>query len=60
MHKLITPSAASEILGVTTGTLSVWRSTGRYDLPFHKVGGRVFYRKKDLKKWLKTRKKTIS
>lgn len=32
-----------KILGVETGTLSVWRSTGRYNLPFTKVGRLVRY-----------------
>jgi predicted site-specific integrase-resolvase len=50
--KLLPPSEAAEFLGLKASTLSVWRSTGRYDLPFHKIGGRVFYAKKDLKKWL--------
>ena len=30
--------AAADFLGVATGTLSVWRSTGRYNLPFIKSG----------------------
>lgn len=58
--KLLPPSEAAEFLGLKASTLSVWRSTGRYDLPFHKIGGRVFYTKKDLKKWLKARKHTIA
>lgn len=36
-------------------TLSVWRSTKRYELPFIKVGSLVRYRKSDLDKFLEQR-----
>ncbi len=39
---------AAAYLGLALGTLEIWASTGRYDLPFVKVGRRVFYRKSDL------------
>lgn len=39
----ITPAETSQILGATVGTLEVWRSTGRYNLPFIKVGRLVRY-----------------
>jgi excisionase family DNA binding protein len=35
--------------------LSVWRSTGRYNLPFLKVGRLVRYRRADLDAWLAAR-----
>ena len=37
--------SAAEFLGVKPGTLAVWRCTGRYDLPFVKIGSRVFYKR---------------
>ncbi len=43
------------MLGVSPGTLSVWRSTGRYALPFVKVGSRVRYRPADIDKWVAAR-----
>lgn len=46
---------AATVLGVAPGTLSVWRSTGRYNLPFVKVGARVRYRRSDLEAWLDKR-----
>lgn len=46
--------AASKI-HVTPGTLSVWRSTGRYNLPFIKIGRKVRYRRADLEAWLESR-----
>ena len=42
---LITPKNTSDILGVTTGTLQVWRSTGRYNLSYIKIGGKVMYKR---------------
>ncbi|VVQ28126.1 hypothetical protein PS943_00720 [Pseudomonas fluorescens] len=43
---------AAEVLGVKVSTLSVWRSTGRYDLPFLKVGRLVRYRVSALAEFL--------
>jgi len=42
-NKLILPSEASDLLGLSPGTLQVWRSTGRYNLPYVKVGKKVMY-----------------
>lgn len=52
---LMPPEDAAEYIGVSPGTLSVWRSTGRYDLPFLKIGRSVRYRKADLDSWLERR-----
>lgn len=53
--ELLDERAAAAVLDVTAGTLSVWRSTGRYALPFIKVGRKVRYRRADLTAWLETR-----
>jgi len=45
---LITPQDASERLGVSKGTLAVWRSTGRYPLKFIKIGKNVMYKIADI------------
>jgi hypothetical protein len=45
---LISADQAAEFLGVSVGTLAVWRSTKRYFLPFVKVGYLVRYRQSDL------------
>ena len=37
-RELLDANAAASAIGVSAGTLSVWRSTGRYSLPFIKVG----------------------
>ncbi|MDR2209603.1 MAG: helix-turn-helix domain-containing protein [Azoarcus sp.] len=34
-------------------TLAIWRSSGRYSLPYVKVGRKVRYRRSDLIAWLK-------
>lgn len=52
---LLDEAQAAEILTVAKGTLGVWRSTGRYALPFVKVGRRVRYRRADLEAWLEKR-----
>ncbi len=46
---------AAAYLGVLPKTLSNWASTGRYQLKFHKIGGKVIYLKSDLDKWLESR-----
>lgn len=46
---------AADTLGVKTSTLAVWRSTGRYNLPFLKVGRLVKYRVSDLAEFLARR-----
>lgn len=53
--ELLDDKAAAIVLDVTPGTLSVWRSTGRYALPFIKVGRKVRYRRSDLMTWLDKR-----
>ena len=53
--ELLDEKTAAAVLNVTPGTLSVWRSTGRYALPFLKVGRKVRYRYSDLHAWLEKR-----
>lgn len=52
---LVDEHEAALILSVRPSTLSVWRSTGRYRLPFLKVGRKVRYRRSDLAAWLESR-----
>ncbi len=56
----MTEEAAARILGIKPQTLSVWRCTGRYGLPFSKVGRAVRYSRKDLEAWLAERTGTNS
>jgi excisionase family DNA binding protein len=55
---LLDEAEAADYLTVAPGTLSVWRSTGRYKIPFIKVGRRVRYRRADLQQWLDSRTQT--
>lgn len=62
MHELIATVAelvdereAAKILDTKPSTLSVWRSTGRYALPFVKIGRKVRYRRSDLAAWIASR-----
>jgi len=52
---LLTDEEAGQFLNVSPGTLSVWRTTGRYGLPFVKIGHKVRYRRSDLVEWLEKR-----
>lgn len=45
---LLTPQDVANRLGVSTTTLSTWRCTKRYPLPYVKVGRLVRYRLKDV------------
>jgi excisionase family DNA binding protein len=49
------PIQAAQYLGIDAGTLAVWRCTGRYALPFIKVGRKVRYRLSALNAWLESR-----
>ena len=54
-NDLCDDKTAAAMLDVSPGTLSVWRSTGRYNLPFVKIGRKVRYRRADLLAWLERR-----
>ncbi len=53
--ELLNTEHAAALICVSHGTLSVWRSTGRYGIPFIKIGRKVRYRKSDLLAWLESR-----
>lgn len=53
---LLTDADVSARIGVTTTTLATWRSTGRYSLPFIKVGRSVRYSERDVMNWLEQRR----
>ncbi len=52
---LVSPDAVAKDLNITEGTLQVWRSTGRYDLPYIKIGGKVMYRITDVNNFIESR-----
>ena len=55
VRELLDEKQAAALLTVEPGTLSVWRSTGRYKIPFVKIGHLVRYRRTDLESWLESR-----
>lgn len=56
----MTRQEAADYIGLSYNTLKNWAVTGDGDLPFHKVGSRVFYRRSELDAWLESRKRTKS
>ena len=58
LNTLITPGEAASILGISPGTMMVWRSTGRWNLPFVKVGSRVMYNPDDIQAFIERRTHT--
>ena len=53
--ELATDAETAKDLGVTTGTLANWRSTGLVDLPYVKIGRLVRYRRSDVQAWIERR-----
>ena len=51
----LNPEETASILGVTAGTLAVWRCTKRYCLPFVKIGRKIFYRSEDVQSFVESR-----
>ena len=56
LNGLLDQNQAALLLQVSPGTLSVWRSTGRYSIPFVKIGRNVRYYSSDLVAWIESRK----
>ncbi len=52
---LHTPAETAEYLGVQSQTLAVWRMSGKYGLPFVKVGRLVRYRQSDIERFVERR-----
>lgn len=53
--ELLDTRQAAARLGIQPNTLEMWRSAGRYGLPYLKVGRVVRYRARDLDAWLDER-----
>ena len=53
--QLLTPENAAAYIGSQPSTMSIWRSTGRYAIPYVKVGRLVRYRKSALDAFLERR-----
>jgi excisionase family DNA binding protein len=46
--ELLTRREAAAYLGVSEQTLAIWKCTGRYNLPYIKIGRLVKYKRQDL------------
>ncbi len=55
ISRLLNSDEVSELLGVRKGTLSYWRCTGRYNLPYVKIGRLVMYKAKDVNDFIQRR-----
>ena len=56
MNERLNNKEAAIYLGVAPNTLNVWRTINRWpDLPYIKIGNKIFYRKTDLDKFLDAR-----
>ena len=55
MDRLLSRREAATLLGVQPGTLASWATTGRYNLPFVRVGRVARYRMSDLERWIQSR-----
>jgi excisionase family DNA binding protein len=49
---LLTPEQAAEYLNTSADTLAVWRSTGRVNIPFVRIGRAIRYRLSDLEAYV--------
>jgi hypothetical protein len=50
--ELISPADAAAVLHIKKQTLAVWRCAKRQPLPYVKVGRRVFYKRRDLERFV--------
>ena len=46
---------AAEFLGIKPHTLACWRSSKRHEIPFAKIGSKIFYRVSDLEAFIDRR-----
>jgi Helix-turn-helix domain len=54
--ELLSNKEAAAFLGITPGTLSVWRCENRYPIPYIPVGSKIRYRVADLQAFLDSRR----
>ncbi len=57
-NKLLSRTEAAKYLGISKGTLEVWASTKRYNLPFVKIGRLAKYKISDLDDFIESRRIT--
>jgi excisionase family DNA binding protein len=52
VDNLLTPLQVAELLGVSSGTLAVWRSNGTCQIPYIKIGRCVRYKRSVIERFL--------
>jgi excisionase family DNA binding protein len=53
--RLLSRNEAAKILGVKMETLASWACTKKYEIPYVKIGSKVFYKYSDLCKFVESR-----
>lgn len=56
--ELLSHAQAAAFLSISPSTLSIWRCTGRYAIPYLKIGRSIRYSKADLALWLEAQRRT--
>ncbi len=59
-HDRLYPEQAAEYLGVKKSTLAVWRCSKRFNIPYYKIGSKIFYKEADLKNFIESRRVTFN
>lgn len=54
-NELLTRKKTAQLMKLSEHTLAVWSCSGRYDLPYIKIGTSVRYRVADINAWLEAR-----
>jgi excisionase family DNA binding protein len=54
-NELLSRREAAAYLGIAENTLAIWKSSGRYNLPYIKLGRLVKYRRVDLDAFIMNR-----
>lgn len=47
---------AAKLIGVSSATLATWRCTKKEQIPYYKIGKKVFYKIEHVLSWIETKK----
>lgn len=56
----LTPQEAASLLQIEAQTLAAWACSGRYSLPFVRIGRAIRYRLSDLEAFIQSRRQTCT
>ena len=51
----LSPKELSNFIGISVGTLAVWRTNKTYQIPYLKIGGKVMYPVAEVNQWIQSR-----